>query len=173
MSQKLRYRMIQIGKAPAGLLGLEELFQRVYEEGINPESPQLSGRLIEGVKEHNFVPKTAVKDYEKALSREYQRYFAQKSGDENYRTISYGTWRGYPREHISWFPTIAIELCDGCGRCLDFCSYGVYEQQSDGKPVVVEPFLCRVGCSSCAAVCDPDAIFFPPRDMLLDYRPIG
>jgi NAD-dependent dihydropyrimidine dehydrogenase PreA subunit len=172
MAQKVSYRMVQIGSAPAGLLGLDELFQKLYEEGIHPKSPALTERLIEGVREQNFIPKPAVEDYEKALIREFQHYYVQKSGDEEYQTISYGTWRGYPREHISWFPTIASELCDGCGHCLDFCSYGVYEKHRDGRVAVVEPFLCRVGCSSCAAVCDPDAILFPPRDMLENYRPI-
>ncbi len=173
MSPELGYRMIQIGKAPAGLLGLDECFERLYEEGINPDSPELSEQLMASVKEHNYVPQPAYQDYEQALVREYQKFYAQQSGDESYQRASYGTWRGYPREHISWFPTIAPELCDGCGRCIDFCSFGVYEQHEDGKAIVVEPFLCRVGCSSCAAVCDPDAILFPPRDMLKDYRPIG
>lgn len=146
---------------------------KAYEEGTSPNSPELVRGIMAGVREHNCVPKPALEAYEAALRREYQGYYSQKSGDENYQTVSYSTWRGYPRQHISWFPTIAANLRDGCGRCLDFCSYGVYEQQMDGKAVVVAPFLCRVGCSSCTEVCDPDAILFPPREMLNDYHPIG
>jgi len=45
----------------------------------------------------------------------------------------YGTWRGHPREPIPWFPTIAEDLCNGCGACLDFCSFGVLRATDDDK----------------------------------------
>ncbi len=173
MPGKLSYRMVRVGSAPAGLLGLDELMRSIYEEGICPDDIRLPENLISGVKAHNYIPKPALEDYKEALMREYTKFYAQMSGDQTFTVKEYGTWRGYPREHIAWFPTVSAELCTGCDRCLEFCSYGVYEKQDDGKVIVVEPFLCRVGCSSCAAVCDPNAILFPPYDMLKDYRPIG
>ncbi len=173
MASNLSYRMIQIGKIPAGLIGLDEIMNELYDAGLCPDDPRLPERLISGIKANNYIPKPALDDYRDALLREFAKFYAQKSGDETFTVQSYGTWRGYPREHISWFPTVAADLCTGCDHCLEFCSYGVYEKQEDGKVTVVEPFLCRVGCSSCAAVCDPKAILFPPYDMLKDYRPIG
>jgi len=173
MAENLSYRMVQIGMAPAGLLGLDELFLALYESGHSPDDPALRDALVKGVRKNNFIPKPALQEYREALLREYGKFYARMSGAATYDAQSFGTWRGYPREHIPWFPTVAADLCNACDRCLEFCSYGVFEKQGDGKVAVVEPFLCRVGCSSCAAVCDPKAILFPPYDMLKDYRPIG
>ena len=47
------------------------------------------------------------------------------------------------------------------------------EEAAEGKVVVIDPFKCQVGCSSCANVCAPRAITFPPRGMLDAYRPGG
>lgn len=171
MNKKLSYHMLQIGGVPAGLVGLDELLSELYDQGVCPDDPELSQKLIAGVRLHNYIPRIAIDEYRAALVRAYTHFYAQKSGDENYEVRSYGTWRGYPRETIPWFPTVAAARCTGCDRCLEFCSYGVYEEQADGKVAVVEPFLCRVGCSSCAAVCEPEAILFPPYDLLKDYRP--
>jgi len=165
--------MLQIGNTPAGLIGINELFERLFVAKIFPDNPESEEMLLDGVREHNYIPKPAIADYVRAITHAYQEFYAQKTGDENYRQKSYGKWRGYPHEHIFWFPTIADELCDGYGRCIKFCTYGVFQQQSEGKVQVVEPLLCKVGCSSCAAVCNPKAILFPPHWMLRDFRPIG
>lgn len=173
MEEKLSYRMLRIGGAPAGLLGLNELYAELFNLGFNPEDPALAGALVEGVRKNNYIPRPALQDYKEALQRDYTEYYAQKTNDDTFQAKTYGTWRGYPREHIPWFPTVAGELCNGCDRCIEFCSYGVYRKQPDGKVDVVEPFLCLVGCNSCASVCEPEAILFPSRKMLNDYRPIG
>jgi NAD-dependent dihydropyrimidine dehydrogenase PreA subunit len=173
MNKNLSYHMLQIGGVPAGLVGLDELLSDLYDQGLCPDDPNLPQKLIAGVRVHNYIPRIAVDAYRAALLQAFRHFYSQKSGDDDYQIRSYGTWRGYPRETISWFPTIAEELCIRCDRCLEFCSYGVYEKQADGKVVVAEPFLCRVGCHSCAAVCDPEAILFPPNEMLNDYRPKG
>ncbi|MBL7066181.1 MAG: ferredoxin family protein [Anaerolineae bacterium] len=80
-------------------------------------------------------------------------------------------WRGHPREHISWYPMIAADLCNGCGLCLKLCTYDVLAPTSDGKVEVVEPFKCVVGCSLCADICRPRAITFPPHSVLDTFRP--
>jgi len=170
---KLSYCMINIGKRPAGLLGVKELFSRLYDDSCGPEDSNTGDRIIRGISQYNFIPQVAKKDYREALIKEYSRYYQKRSGGEEFAAIEYGSWHGYPREHISWFPTVSAELCNACGKCLEFCSYGVYALAEDGKVIVVEPFLCRVGCSSCGTVCQPKAILFPPRKMLEDYQPIG
>ena len=173
MDQKLSYRMIQVGRAPAGLLGLNELFTALFDSGVAPDDPGLVDALVEGVRANNFIPKSAVGDYQDALKRDYKNFYQKKLDDGTFQGRTYGSWRGYPREQISWFPTISMDRCIDCDRCVDFCSYGVYKKQPDGKVAMVEPFLCLVGCQSCASICEPHAILFPPREILDNYRPLG
>jgi len=103
----LSYRMLQIGGQPAGLLGLEELFSALYEEGLTPSQPEIQERLLNGVKQNNFVPKPAAQDYTNALMLEYHRYYQRRRTGKAIVARDYGTWRGYPREQIPWFPTIS------------------------------------------------------------------
>ena len=168
---KLSYRMLYIGTAPAGLLGLEELFNELFDAGITPKDGDIGDKLIKGVRKHNFVPNPAINDYLVVLKREYAKFHQGRKGRQSTVAKDYGQWRGYPREQIPWFPTISSELCDGCGACIQLCTNGVYEKDDNGKVIVVEPFLCIVECSSCISVCDPKAILFPPQQMLNDYRP--
>ncbi len=166
----LSYRMLNIAGVPAGLLGLEELFASLYAQDVHPESENLSGLLISGVREHNFIPKPALEDYSSALHSEYLRYFHQRQKGKAVVARDYGTWRGYPREQIPWFPTIARELCNDCGACLDLCAREVYERDENGRIWVVEPFLCMVGCCFCKSVCEPKALRLPGQQMLQNYR---
>ena len=77
----LSYRMLNIEGVPAGLLGLEELFSRLFAEEVAPDAPETPGLIIEGVKEHNFIPRSAIQSYTNTLVQEYQRYYRKcKSG---------------------------------------------------------------------------------------------
>lgn len=166
----LSYRMLNIGGLPAGLLGLEELFSNLYAQGAVPEAPETPGLVIEGVKEHNFIPKFALPSYTSSLCQEYQRYYRKRKSGKAVVARNYGTWRGYPREQIPWFPTISAELCTDCAACLDLCARGVYEQDEDGKIWVAEPFSCMVGCCFCKSVCETKAILMPSQDILNAFR---
>jgi len=75
---ELSYRMLNIGSAPAGLLGLEELFAELYAQGVTPTDEKLADLLLAGVRKHNFIPKVAVNDYASALRMEYTRYYRRK-----------------------------------------------------------------------------------------------
>ena len=167
----LSYRMLFIGSAPAGLLGLEELFAELYAEGLTPQSAELDERLVKGVKKNNFVPKPAIPAYLAALKTEYLKYFSAKKAGRAVVAREYGTWQGHKRESIPWFPTVSSELCNGCGKCFDMCAHEVYARGEDGKVIVVEPFLCIVGCCFCKSVCEPHALLFPTQDLLNSYRP--
>ncbi len=80
---------------------------------------------------------------------------------------SYGKWRGMPREQVPWFPQVDPEKCKGCKKCFDFCSHRVYAWDGENnKTRVAEPFLCVVGCSNCAGLCEEGAISFPPLGIL-------
>jgi len=166
----LSYRMIYIGGAPAGLLGLDELFSELFDAGVIPNDENIGEKIIKGVKKHNFVPKPAIEDYKDVLLREYLKYYQARSGGQSPAARDYGRWEGYPREHIPWFPTISEELCNGCGNCIEVCPKDVFFQKENGKVIVIEPFLCIVGCCFCKSACDPEAILMPQREMLDQYR---
>lgn len=53
---KLSYRMINIGNRPAGLLGVEELFSRLYNDSCGPEDSDTGDRVIRGISRYNFIP---------------------------------------------------------------------------------------------------------------------
>ena len=80
---------------------------------------------------------------------------------------NYGTWKGIPRGQIPWHPSVDLEKCVGCKKCYEFCSHGVYGWDDGANtPMVVEPFQCVVGCSSCTYQCEEGAISFPPLSIL-------
>lgn len=162
--------MLQISGAPAGLLGLEELYANLFEHGINPDDVSLDQRLLQGVKENNFIPKSAEKDYLVLLRREYARYHHKRQTGKATVARDYGTWRGYPREQVPWFPTLSETLCTNCGACLETCAREVYEFDQNEHVIVAEPFLCMVGCCFCKSVCEPKALLFPNQDLLKNYR---
>ncbi len=79
----------------------------------------------------------------------------------------YGTWNGVDREQVPWYPSVDVSRCSGCRTCFEFCSHGVYSwDEEKSVPAVAEPFLCVVGCSSCAHQCPQEAIQFPPLTAL-------
>ena len=167
---KLSYRMLNIGGVPAGLLGLEELFNELFDTGHQPGDEDIGALLLAGVRQHNFIPKSAEVDYQEVLSRAYAHYFQNRAGGKAVVARDYGRWEGYPREQIPWFPTISVELCDGCGKCIEVCPKDVFLMNENRKVEVIEPFLCIVGCCFCKSACDPHAILMPERSILDQYR---
>ncbi len=84
---------------------------------------------------------------------------------------SYGTWQGIARENIPWFPTVDTVKCAGCKECFNFCRQKVYGwDEANDKTVVVQPFKCVVGCSTCAGMCKEGAISFPPLTILRNLK---
>ena len=62
---------------------------------------------------------------------------------------------------IPWFPVIDYDRCKNCRQCLQFCLFGVYAQDAEGKVRVVHPAKCKTGCPACARLCPETAIIFP------------
>jgi len=169
-SEKLSYRQIRVGRFMSGIRGLDEIFAALYGERRAPE-PSLQEELLRRVRVHNYVPASSEGEYAAAFLKEYERFYRQKEGGEETGGPSQATWQSIPRHQVPWFPTIAEDLCDGCGRCLEFCSYGVFALTDSGELVeVVEPFNCVVGCDACARICPQRAIIFPPRGTLRQMR---
>ena len=160
----LSRRQIIVGGFPAGLAGLDEVFEALYQAGQVPKE-DLGRELVARARRHNYIPSSAEHDFAAALLREYGAFCKQKeSGQATKRKPQ--TWRGIPREQVPWFPMLDERFCDGCGKCLEFCSSGVYAKQQDGLVGVVHPLNCVVGCDACACLCAHKAITFPPRNIL-------
>lgn len=60
----------------------------------------------------------------------------------------------------AWFPVIDKERCTECGKCFDFCPFGVYDMIDD-RIRVVHPTNCKNNCPACARNCPSEAIIFP------------
>jgi NAD-dependent dihydropyrimidine dehydrogenase PreA subunit len=60
-----------------------------------------------------------------------------------------------------WFPVIDYDRCRNCRQCLDFCLFGVYETDADGRVTVSRPERCKNKCPACARICPEAAIIFP------------
>lgn len=60
----------------------------------------------------------------------------------------------------AWYPVLDKELCQNCGRCFDFCLFGVYENNG-GNIQVINPQHCKNNCPACARMCPEKAIIFP------------
>ena len=65
-----------------------------------------------------------------------------------------------PIPWVPWFPVIDAARCINCGKCADFCMFGVYEKV-DGHFRVVHPAACKTDCPACARICPANAIIFP------------
>ncbi|MBP5277390.1 MAG: 4Fe-4S dicluster domain-containing protein [Prevotella sp.] len=60
----------------------------------------------------------------------------------------------------AWYPVIDKDRCTECGKCFDFCPFGVYEMVDD-RIRVVHPKSCKNNCPACARNCPSGAIIFP------------
>jgi Pyruvate/2-oxoacid:ferredoxin oxidoreductase delta subunit len=66
-----------------------------------------------------------------------------------------------PGEWVPWFPVIDYDRCQNCRQCQQFCLFGVYATDGEGKVRVVNPDHCKTGCPACARICPSAAIIFP------------
>lgn len=76
-----------------------------------------------------------------------------------------GSCNGIPRDMIKWHPTIDYDKCVSCMACVSRCTHGVYAKRG-GRPEVVNPGNCVVGCTGCHSVCPAGAINHPPASYL-------
>lgn len=60
-----------------------------------------------------------------------------------------------------WYPVIDFSRCVNCQECINFCLFGVYGLDAEGRVFVESPDNCRDGCPACARVCGQAAILFP------------
>ncbi len=167
----VHYRQILVDGSPVGLQGLDEIMESLRVEGRKLGDAGLGAEIVAQVRQkRNYIPASAQDIFAAAFEREYAAHLAQMESGGPARQRGYGLWRGYPREAIPWFPSVNEDACNGCGVCLKLCSTHCLVSTEEGKVRVGDPFACVVECSSCANVCKPKAITFPPRSMLDAYQ---
>jgi len=66
-----------------------------------------------------------------------------------------------PDAWIAWYPVIDRDRCTGCKQCVEFCLFGTYAVDADGRVRVASPASCKLNCPACARVCPASAIIFP------------
>jgi Pyruvate/2-oxoacid:ferredoxin oxidoreductase delta subunit len=162
--QQLSYRQIMVGGFPAGLNGLDEVFESLYAANRAADD-NLGAELVYHIRQHNYIPDSAEADFAAALLREYHTYCEQKRSGEAPKKRE--PWQGMPREQVPWFPALDETQCDGCDKCIQFCANNVYAERENGIVYVAEPYNCVVGCDACARLCAHHAITFPPRMSLM------
>lgn len=60
----------------------------------------------------------------------------------------------------AWYPILDKDRCTECGKCHDFCLFGVYTIENK-QIKVVQPQNCKNDCPACARMCPSKAIIFP------------
>jgi Pyruvate/2-oxoacid:ferredoxin oxidoreductase delta subunit len=60
-----------------------------------------------------------------------------------------------------WYPVLDGSRCVNCQHCLQFCLFGVYELDAEGRVAVHHPDQCKPGCPACSRICPQSAIMFP------------
>lgn len=93
-----------------------------------------------------------------------QHWHKKTHGEKAMSKQNNQSWHGIPREEIDWQPTVIADRCVGCGLCVTSCGRGVYAfDYEKNRPVVFNPTMCMVGCTTCATICTQDAIEFPSQ----------
>ncbi len=73
-----------------------------------------------------------------------------------------------------WYPVIDYSRCTNCLECLDFCLFGVYGADGDGRITVENQDSCKKGCPACSRVCPHQAIMFPEyKTAAIAGAPVG
>jgi NAD-dependent dihydropyrimidine dehydrogenase PreA subunit len=60
---------------------------------------------------------------------------------------------------ITGVPEIELDICTGCGDCVEHCPTGAVEMTGD-KPSLVRPEDCHY-CTDCEEVCPAGAVKCP------------
>ena len=84
---QLSVRQVLVGTRPAGMHGLDELFEKMYAQERQPDEPRLGLELARRARAHNYIPKGVVPEYAEAQAREYRQYVGlRESGGQVKRT---------------------------------------------------------------------------------------
>jgi len=149
-----RYDLAGESEAVAEIKKFIESAERVFVLGF--QFPRAQQWTLEG---QGISPADAifvdVREENFSAEKFFHEYFSASSEAENeVREVSEEAW---PR----WYPVVDVSRCVNCKACLNFCLFGVYGTDTDGRIFVEMPNACRPGCPACARVCPRKAIIFP------------
>jgi len=75
------YRLIRVGDAQVGLIGLGEIFEELRHRRTEPEAV-LKELLVEKAGKKNYIAPSARERYERALLREFKRFLGEDVEEE-------------------------------------------------------------------------------------------
>ncbi len=73
-------RMLKVGKATIGLIGLDIALNKALAKKISVE--KASDYLYDAIRDENYIPSGMTKEYKKALEREYKKLLGQEVEDD-------------------------------------------------------------------------------------------
>lgn len=73
-------RMLKVGRATIGLMGLDIALNEALAQGIEVEDA--SELLFSKIKSQNYIPTTMVREYKSALEREYRKLLGEDIADD-------------------------------------------------------------------------------------------
>lgn len=74
-------RQIRVAGVKVGIVGLDEILEQVAEESINTDE-EIAGRLLDLVRQVNYVLPSKEQEYRQALLREFKRSRGEKVPEE-------------------------------------------------------------------------------------------
>ncbi|MGQ9647051.1 MAG: hypothetical protein ACUVWO_11005, partial [Thermodesulfobacteriota bacterium] len=75
------YRLVLVGNAQVGLIGLKGIFDELKCKRGEPE-PVLKEMLVEKAGRKNYIPNSVKEEYKKALFREFRKFLGEKVEEE-------------------------------------------------------------------------------------------
>jgi hypothetical protein len=75
------YCLVLIGNTQVGLMGLKEIFEEFKSQREKPEA-DLKQMLVEKAGKKNYIPNSVKEEYEKALFREFRKFWGEKVEEE-------------------------------------------------------------------------------------------
>lgn len=75
------YRLVLVGNAQVGLIGLKGIFDELKCKSGEPE-PVLKEMLLEKAGRKNYIPNSVKEEYKKALFREFKKFLGEKVEEE-------------------------------------------------------------------------------------------
>jgi hypothetical protein len=75
------YRLVLVGNAQVGLIGLKEIFEELRSKRGEPEAV-LKEMLVEQTAKKNYIPTSVREEYKKALFREFKKFLGEKVEEE-------------------------------------------------------------------------------------------